>query len=225
MASKLPHFASLVAIAVVLLIPPASGLAAGGGGIPSSSGDADSSKRIAAGHYRAGLRARDKALSYVSQAKKAEDDETARRLYGLARGQFEKAITSQRSAIKAAPDMYQAHSSLGYALRRIGRYQEAIASYDRALELEPTYGEAVEYRAEAYLQLGRLEDVQRAWGQLQNVPGLAGQLMEAMERWVEKRRHNPGDIDPSRVEAFADWVAEQSRAASGPTASASPRRW
>jgi len=226
MGSQLRHIASLVAVGVSLLIAPGSASAAGGGGgVPSSSGESDGAQRIATGHYRAGLRARDAALRYVGQAEKTQDDADARRLYGLARGEFEKAITSQRKAIKAAPDLYQAHNSLGYALRRIGRYEQAIASYDLALKLEPTYGEAVEYRAEAYLQLDRLEDVQRAWGQLQTVPMLATQLMEAMERWIEKRRKNPGDLAPSRVEAFAAWVAEQPRPAGRPTASTSSARW
>jgi tetratricopeptide (TPR) repeat protein len=230
MTSKLSAMALLAGIGLALSLPPAPALAAGGGGggVPSSGGGGDSSKRIAAGHYRAGLRARDAAWSHEKKAKQAADIEKAKRSYGRARRQFEKAIASQRKAIKAAPDMFQAHSSLGYALRRIGRYDEAIVSYDRALELEPSYGEAVEYRAEAYLQLGRLEDVQRAWGRLQNVPELAQQLMEAMERWVEKRRRAPGELDPARVEAFASWVSEQqpaARTAGAPTASARPGRW
>ncbi|HAC62764.1 MAG TPA: hypothetical protein DCF68_04330, partial [Cyanothece sp. UBA12306] len=34
----------------------------------------------------------------------------------------------------------------GYALGRLGRYEEAIASYDKALEIQPDYHEAIDNR-------------------------------------------------------------------------------
>jgi tetratricopeptide (TPR) repeat protein len=228
MAARLVRTTGSVVLCAALLIAagPAGSAGGGGGGVPSAdSASRDSQQRIAAGHYRAGLRARDAAWRFEARAKQQEDREEAKRLYAKARREFEKAITSQRKAIKAAPELYQAHGSLGYALRRIGRYDEAIASYDRALEIEPRYGEAVEYRAEAYLELGRLDDVRLAWAQLQGVPELSAQLREAMEHWVEKRRRKPGTIEPERIEAFAAWLAEQTRAGGPPTAPTDAGRW
>ena len=52
---------------------------------------------------------------------------------------------------------------------------------DRALELAPDYGEAIEYRAEAYLGLDRIDDAKKAYMQLFNLDrALADELMEAM---------------------------------------------
>ena len=221
----------LLGLVFALLTPAHAASAAGGGGGGVQSDGADDARgqeRIGAGHYRAGLRARDAAWRFEEKGREADDRETAKRFYRKARKQYEKAIQSQRKAVKNAPDMYQAHGSLGYALRKIGRYDEALASYDRALELEPRYGEAVEYRAEAYLQLGRLQDVQRAWVRLQKVPELADQLMEAIDHWLARQERVGSKIEAAVLEAFATWVREQKSAghtASPPTAAAGQERW
>jgi tetratricopeptide (TPR) repeat protein len=126
----------------------------------------------------------------------------------------EKAVRSLRAAIAHDPGMHQAHSDLGFALRRLGDYEGALAAYDRALELSPAYPEAIEYRAEAYLELGRLEDVKSAYMELLRTQRpAADELMAAMRRWVEQRRADAQGLDAAAVEDFALWVEERERAA------------
>ena len=43
---------------------------------------------------------------------------------------------------------------LGYSLRRMGRLPEAIEAYDRALAINPKFGQALEYRGIAHLKAG-----------------------------------------------------------------------
>ena len=51
-----------------------------------------------------------------------------------------------------------AHSMLGYAWRKLGDYDQSLAAYATALELNPRNRGALEYLGEAYLDLGRHDD-------------------------------------------------------------------
>lgn len=223
---RLTRLLALTGLAVVLATA-AIGAPGGGGGAAAGSDD-DSPEKVAVRHYRAGLRARDKAWRYEKKAARSKDAATAERFRSEAHEQFVAAAESQRRAIEVAPEMYQAHASLGYALRRAGRFEESIAAYDRALEIEPRYGEAVEYRGEAYLALGRLDEAKQAYDDLAEVPDLAAELLDAMEAWVAERRATPGEIPTADVEALARWIDEQRprpAAAGEPSAARDVGRW
>jgi len=61
--------------------------------------------------------------------------------------------TTQVSPVQAG-----AHLNLGNALARQGRFEEALASYGRALALDPRFPEAHINQGHALLELGRLEE-------------------------------------------------------------------
>lgn len=44
---------------------------------------------------------------------------------------------------------------LGYSYRKLGRYDEALANYGKALAVDPDHRGANEYLGEAYLELGK----------------------------------------------------------------------
>jgi tetratricopeptide (TPR) repeat protein len=52
-------------------------------------------------------------------------------------GDLDGAIRAYRDYLAVEPDSVQARSNLGAALARAGRYDEAIAEYDRALQKSP----------------------------------------------------------------------------------------
>ena len=79
---------------------------------------------------------------------------------------YRRALDEFRKATALDSTHYQAFSSLGYILRKTGDMDGALAAYDRALALNPNYAEAIEYRAEANLMRGRLDDMKRAYGVL-----------------------------------------------------------
>lgn len=161
----------------------------------------------AAESYRRGVRYRDEALAFEEEAAGAA---AGPRAAEKARKEFEKAARAFRSAVADDPSLYQAHTELGYALRKLGDYEESLAAYEQALALQPGYTAAIEYRAEAYLGLGRLEEVKEAYLELfRNERQHADQLMAAMKRWVEERRAVPGEVPPAVVEEFGTWVAER----------------
>jgi tetratricopeptide (TPR) repeat protein len=92
-------------------------------------------------------------------------------------------------------------------LRRIGRLEDSLAAYDRALALNGIYTEAIEYRAETYLGLDRLEEAKGAYIDLfSGDPARADLLMKAMQEWIVERRETPGTVDAETVNEFASWV-------------------
>ncbi len=51
-------------------------------------------------------------------------------------GRLEEALTHCRRAVELAPDYPQGHSDLGYCLQELGRQDEALAAYRKAVALD-----------------------------------------------------------------------------------------
>ena len=127
-----------------------------------------------------------------------------------ARKEYEAALKDFQAAAEASPDNYRAHNGAGYSLRKLGNYERALASYERALVLAPTSSEAIEYRAEAYLGLNRLDAAKQSYMHLFVHDRTASNvLMKAMKAWVEKRRAQPAGVEPAAIDAFDAWVRER----------------
>lgn len=201
--------------AAILLAAPAALLADGGAPSPISGGSAAelTPEQRADQHYNRGIELREKAWELEEQAAAANEGERDK-LEGKIDKTWRKAIREYRSAVELDEKHYRAYSDLGYALRKVGDYQESLAAYDAALAMVPTYAEAIEYRAEAYLGLGRLEDAKAAYLHLfEHDRGRADLLMEAMQSWVERHEQDPGAVDPAQVDAFAEWVSQRAQLA------------
>ena len=196
-----------------LLAAPSAVLAAGGSSAsvpPPSAAPELTPQQKAMAAYNDGLEHRNKAWKLEEEAASA-DAAKAEKKASKAQKAYGKAIERYREAVELMPELHHAWSSLGYALRKTGDYQESLAAYDRALAIEPRYTEAIEYRGEAYLGLGRLEEAKGAYMQLfQLDKERAAELMTAMKRWIEERRAAPGELSEEAVEEFATWVEERS---------------
>ena len=202
--------------AVFVLLPgaaPAAGGSSGGGGLSgygTSPPRVKTPEEIAESRYNSGLKRRDKAWKYEAKAAQISSGKKRDKLMGKAQKQYGKAIKNFRGAIEKNPVHYQAHSSLGYALRRTGQYEDALEAYDRALGLAPSYAEAIEYRAEAYLGLDRLEDAKGAYIRLFALERTrADELMRAMETWIEQKQGDPSGLAPETLQEFSTWVQER----------------
>ena len=67
-------------------------------------------------------------------------------------------LTDHRQAATLSPGDPALHMNLGYVLHLSGRYEEALAAYDRALELDPALASARHDRGQLLLHLGRLPE-------------------------------------------------------------------
>lgn len=211
---KIPtHVRILTVLVAALLVLPLAALAAGGSSTSTSSATASvpkDPKMMAKDSYNRALKFRDKAWEYEAKAAGSEGVQAEK--YGKkANKEYEKAMAALKSAIGNDPSLYQAHSSLGYVLRKTGDYDASLAAYNRALEINPRYAEAIEYRAEAYLGLNRLAEAKDAYMELFRTDRKrADELMEAMESWVQSRQADAAGLDSSAIAEFSGWVAERS---------------
>ena len=192
--------------------------AAGGGGAPSGGGSFDMPQRQmtpeeqAKAAYNQGVRAVKAADKLAKAADEATDEKKKTKALDKAKRQYENARGYFASALQRKVDMYEAWNYVGYTSRKLGDYDKALQAYDEALRLNPSYGEAIEYRGEAYLGLNRIDDAKNAYMQLfQSSRPLADQLMAAMQKWVTDRRA-AGNAAPE-VDALAQWIDERSNIA------------
>ena len=94
--------------------------------------------------------------------------------YHLAKkGQYQAALNLLDSLKNG--NTAEAWNYRGYATRKLGRTDEGIGYYQRALALEPNYAKAREYLGEAWMVKGRRDLAQE---QLKVISGICGQSCE-----------------------------------------------
>ena len=102
----------------------------------------------------------------------------------LQRG-YERALRAFEEAVTAEPAMYEAHAYVGYANRKLGRYESALHAYDASLRLKPDYVYAIEYQGEAYLGLNDFNRARFNYLRLYALDtALAAKLLDAMRAWL-----------------------------------------
>jgi tetratricopeptide (TPR) repeat protein len=207
----------ILSLTVALALAPVGiGFAHGGGsmsggGADSMSGSRPSSPENAAkAAYNSGVRSIKEAKQYESDAAKASNPQKSAKALDKAHQHYSKALEQFIDAVSQEPKMYQAWNYIGFANRHLGSYDAALSAYAKALELNPAYPEAIEYRGEAYLGLNKIDEAKEAYMTLfRESRGLADELMTAMRRWTEARRTDAQGVAPDVVEAFSKWVDER----------------
>ncbi len=204
--------AVLLAAAVGLWQGSAS---ANGSSAPASPGGASalpsrSPEDLAIEAFKAGFGHANKAkkLEQESAGKTGADaDKTAAK----ARSEFEKSLKDYQKAAQLNPQLFQAYNGMGYGYRKTGDSVKALEMYEQAIKMAPGfYAEAVEYRAEAYLSLNRVDDARKAYLDLFAADRKqADALMVAMKHWIAARRADPAGVDAAVIDGFEKWVVER----------------
>lgn len=153
-------------------------------------------------------RMKGKKLEDEAAAKTGKD---AQKAADKSRSEYEKALKDFKSAAQLNPQLFQAYNGMGFAYRKTGDYAKALEMYDQAIKMAPGFfPEAVEYRAEAYLALNRIDDARQAYLDLFAADRKqADLLMASMKTWVAARKADAADVDPAAVAAFEKWIAER----------------
>src|SRR5216684_2535659 len=144
------------------------------------------------------------------KAAAATDPQKAAKLQGkLAKG-LENAAADLERAVKNDPSLFQAWSELGFTYRKMGKFKESLEAYDKALQISPDYTPALEYRAEAYLGLNRLDEAKKTYTDLfSGDRPKADALLLSMKSYVAARRADPAGLDAAQLDTFAKWVDQR----------------
>jgi len=133
-------------------------------------------------------------------------------LLELEAGRPEKALELMRQAVQAAPRDAGAWMNLGWTLRKLKRYDEALAAFQESLRLNPGWIRARINMASVYYDTGRYgEGIALMQSLLRHWPTLAeghkflgvfyervGRLEDAARSFREAIRLRPEDPDPFR---------------------------
>jgi tetratricopeptide (TPR) repeat protein len=126
---------------------------------------------------------------------------------------YASARAKLQSLVGRSPQFAEAWNSLGYTQRKLGSYDDSLASYAKALDLKPGYPEALEYRGEAYLRLNRLPDAKQAYLDLfAKNRAIAATLLESMKVWI-KAQQSARTVDAGELTDLQQWVQERSQIA------------
>ncbi len=198
----------------------------GGEKKPSSGGTATqlTPKQMAASAYNSGVTFLEKADRLEAEAVAEANEKKHAKLTQKTRKAYEKAIQANQEAIRHWPETFEAHSNLGYAYRKTGAYEKGLAAYNKALELEPRYTPAIEYRAEAYLALNRVNEAKEAYMTLfRSDRPRAQKLGASMVGWVESRRGDADGVPDETIEELARWLAQREEIATQTTSLTEPK--
>jgi tetratricopeptide (TPR) repeat protein len=197
-----------------LCVAPVSWSAASGG-FPESPREQMSNEDRGKASYNA-------ALKVMKEADETADPKKAEGLYKKARKKFQDATTW-------APQLAEAWNGVGYTQRKLGSYVAALSAYEQALTLKPGYGEAIEYRGEAFLGLNRIDDAKQAYLDLFAANrALSATLLDSMRTWVTTRRATPNGVDEAALTELEKWITERSQIAAQTaslTRAGSPASW
>jgi tetratricopeptide (TPR) repeat protein len=177
----------------------------GAGSLPSMSPEERAIEAYKSGD---GHRIKGRKLEQEIAAKSGADAEKGT---AKARVEFEKSLKDFQKAAQLNPQLFQAFNGMGYGYRKTGDYAKALEMYDQAIKMAPGfYAEAVEYRAEAYLALNRVDDARKAYLDLFAAErSQADALMVAMKNWIAARRATPAGVDAAVIDGFDKWVVER----------------
>jgi len=210
----------LIPIALILSFAITCTASGAGGGqmpspMPSQARESLTPEDQARNDYNAGVRLIEKADQLATDAMHQADEHKKTKALSKADQAYATAMKKFAHATELQPSNYQAWNYIGYANRKLGKYDAALSAYDHALRLKPDYAEAIEYRGHAYLGLNRLSDAKEAYLALfSGNRKLAATLLAAMQEWVGDHRASSAGVDGVTLESFASWVSERSTIAS-----------
>ena len=167
-------------------------------------------ERTALDAYGMGYALIERATRFDHDAAAAKEDRARREAMRGATESFEDALRAFDEAVRLEPTMYEAHTYIGYANRKLGHHERALSAYETALRLKPDYARAIEYQGEAYLGLDRFDAAKFNYLRLYALDAEQAQkLLGAMRAWVTERRRELRGVSSEHLDAAAAWTTNR----------------
>ncbi len=195
---------------IALLGAVAAAYADGPGGYrPRERGPVPVSEQGAVDAYTAGYASILRAEHAENLAAASSNEAERKAALADAQKAYAASLPNFASAVRLDSSMHEAYTYLGYANRKLGRYDEALRAYERALKINPDTPHAIEYQGEAFLGLNRVDEALFNYLRLYALDQQqAARLLHAMHGWMKANEAKPpAGID---IPALAAWIAEKS---------------
>ena len=205
------HYTMRVVLILSILLIATPAWSMGGSKKSEKPEKSDRERRIEADRlYNVGLSHRDKAWSYAKQVADATGKDQRGYLKSAER-EYKQAIKALEKATKEDRNHYPAWGSLGYAYRKTGKYKKALKAYDKSIALKADYVEALEYRAKAYLGLGRVEDAKADYATVVKKDDRAARtfLAAALAWSMNEKADGRKKIKRGEATVFEKWVRDE----------------
>jgi len=197
-------------LAVIALIGAVTAAHADGPGgyRPKERGTAPVSEQGAIDAYTAGYASILRAEHAENLAAASSNEAERQAALQMAQQAYRASLPLFTTATRLDDSMHEAYTYLGYANRKLGRYEESLKAYDQALKINPDTPYAIEYQGEAFLALNRVDEARFNFLRLYAIaPDHAAKLLRAMQSWVEANKAQPpAGID---IPALTTWIAEK----------------
>jgi tetratricopeptide (TPR) repeat protein len=99
-----------------------------------------------------------------------------------AKREYEKAVDKFQEAVNLDHTMVAAYSNLGYCLRKIGKLEQSLEAYHKALKYDTQYAPAREYLGETYLAM---DDLEKANGQLKFLTAMRSAYADTLAQSID----------------------------------------
>jgi tetratricopeptide (TPR) repeat protein len=96
------------------------------------------------------------------------------------------AVARLEKYVKDNPTDPDGFNLLGYSLRQLKRYPEAIQNYKEALRLDPQHRGAHDYLGQAYVQLKELDKAKELLASLEKICGLQCEQYIDLKKAIDK---------------------------------------
>lgn len=100
--------------------------------------------------------------------------------------EWNKAVNLLERVVADSPRDADAYNYLGYSQRKLGQRDKALASYTRALELDPNHRGANEYLGELYLDMKNLPKAEERLTRLSQICGPRCEEYRDLREQIEK---------------------------------------
>jgi len=185
-----------------------------GGYRPKERGAAAVSEQGAVDAYTAGYASILRAEHAENLAAASSNEAERKAALQAAQEAYRASLPHFTTATRLDDSMHEAYTYLGYANRKLGRYDASLQAYELALKINPDTVHAIEYQAEAFLGLNRVDEARFNYLRLFALDQhQAAKLLQAMRVWMEANKGKPpAGID---MPALAAWLASQPTAVPG----------
>lgn len=183
---RAPRLQKWILTSAIMLLAASPLLAAGSPPKPSQNHADDTAMRAAVA-YNDGVKKMQRADAMGVQKSATFTYDYAAAPDGKALREYEGAIADFTRALSYNGKMKEAHNNLGYCLRRVGKLPESLAAYDKAIELDPDFAQAREYRGETYLALAQPDKAEAELAALKELKSkYAEQLQQAITMYRDR---------------------------------------